>query len=137
MTAEKAMSKACHHEEEKKVTNKVEKLSEWPRLLCFELPEYQKIKNDGSFQFKKGTYISEYGQEWTVEGEWWNGQPHGVCIVESDFARGVTTFTQGKEHGGPSWCQIRESGKRVSLEYLHYGECQGIQRAYNEDKSEM
>ena len=73
MTAEKAMSKACHHEEEKKVTNKVEKLSEWPRLLCFELPEYKKIKNDGSFQFKKGTYISEYGQEWTVEGEWWNG----------------------------------------------------------------
>jgi hypothetical protein len=71
-----------------------------------------------------------------VEGEWYRGQPHGVCIVESEFARGVTTFTHGKEHGGPSWCEIRENGKRVSFEYLHNGDCQGIQRAYNNEESE-
>ena len=51
-------------------------------------------------QFKKDTYRISIGTEWTVEGEWLNGVPHGVCIVESEYVRGVTTFTHGKERGG-------------------------------------
>jgi hypothetical protein len=64
------------------------------------LPDVSEIKNDGSMQFKKDTYRTRYGSELTVEGEWLNGVPHGVCIVESEYVRGVTTFTHGKERGG-------------------------------------
>ena len=51
-------------------------------------------------QFKKDKYKIG-GTKWFVEGEWLNGVPHGVCIVESEHYRGVITFTHGKEHGGP------------------------------------
>ena len=51
-------------------------------------------------QFKKDTYKIPFYGEYTVEGEWLNGVPHGVCIVESEYVRGVTTFTHGKERGG-------------------------------------
>jgi hypothetical protein len=64
------------------------------------MPDVSEIKNDGSMQFKKDAYTSG-GIEYTVEGEWLNGVPHGVCIVDSKDYRGVTTFTHGKEHGGP------------------------------------
>jgi hypothetical protein len=67
------------------------------------VPDVSEIKN-GSMQFKKDTYlVVEETVEITVEGEWLNGVPHGVCIVESDYARGVITFTHGKTHGGPTW----------------------------------
>ena len=54
-------------------------------------------------QFKKDTYLVNEREEITVEGEWLNGVPHGVCIVESEDCRGVITFTHGKPHGGPRW----------------------------------
>jgi hypothetical protein len=47
------------------------------------LPDVSEIKNDGSMQFKKDKYLVE-GKEGTVEGEWLNGVPHGICIVESE-----------------------------------------------------
>ena len=55
---------------------------DWPQLPCFDIPEVSSIKCDGSMQFKKDTQIED-GEEWTVEGEWLNGVPHGVCIVEN------------------------------------------------------
>lgn len=44
-------------------------------------------------QFKKDKY-----EKWdSVEGEWLNGKPHGVCIVEELYTgRGITTFTHGE-----------------------------------------
>ena len=45
-------------------------------------------------QFKKDTHFAD-GIEWTVEGDWLNGVPHGVCIVDSEFNIGVVTFTHG------------------------------------------
>ena len=51
-------------------------------------------------QFKKDNHIED-GIEYTVEGEWLNGVPHGVCIVDSKYTRGVITFTHGKRQGGP------------------------------------
>ena len=62
-------------------------------------------------QFKKDTYILER-RELTVEGEWLNGVPHGVCIVDSEYARGVITFTDGKIQGGPSWMEYKDTGMR-------------------------
>ena len=52
-------------------------------------------------QFKKDKHIMFGDEEWTVEGEWLNGVPHGVCIVDSQYFRGIITFTHGKIHGGP------------------------------------
>ena len=35
-------------------------------------------------QFKKDTYYVDFIiGEYTVEGEWLNGVPHGICIVEN------------------------------------------------------
>jgi hypothetical protein len=51
-------------------------------------------------QFKKDKYIHNE-IEYTVEGEWLNGVPHGVCIIDSASLRGLYTFTFGKLHGGP------------------------------------
>ena len=52
------------------------------------MPDASDIKFDGKMQFKKDKYIL-YGKEHTVEGEWLNGVPHGVCIFESKDIRGV------------------------------------------------
>ena len=52
-------------------------------------------------QFKKDKHIIFGDVECTVEGEWLNGVPHGVCIVDSEYLRGIVTFTHGKMHGGP------------------------------------
>jgi hypothetical protein len=54
-------------------------------------------------QFMKDKYIVLGDVECTVEGEWLNGVPHGVCIYETEYTRGIMTFTHGKIHGGPSW----------------------------------
>ncbi len=32
-------------------------------------------------QFKKDKYILDE-EEYTIEGEWLNGVPHGVCIID-------------------------------------------------------
>ena len=64
-------------------------------------------------QFKKDKY--KIGRtEYTVEGEWLNGVPHGVCIVEHEYERGVTTFTHGKQRGGLKWWEYKEDGTRYS-----------------------
>jgi hypothetical protein len=67
-------------------------------------------------QFKKDKYIHN-GIEYTVEGEWLNGVPHGVCIIDSENHRGVYTFTHGDRNGGPYWFEAKESGNRHSYEY--------------------
>ena len=33
--------------------------------------------------FKKDKFVDEDGDEWTVEGEWLDGVPHGICIFEN------------------------------------------------------
>ncbi len=57
------------------------------------------MKFDGSHIFKKDTVTNEYGFECTVEGEWLNGVPHGICIMDSLDCRGVITFVHGKMIG--------------------------------------
>ncbi len=84
---------------------------DWPHLPCYDIPDVSSIKCDGSMQFKKDTHIVK-GIEWTVEGEWLNGVPHGVCIVDSEYYRGVFSFTHGQRHGGPSWLEIKDTGIR-------------------------
>jgi hypothetical protein len=68
-----------------------------------------------------------------IEGEWLNGVPHGICIIENDKARGVVTYTHGKGHGGPQWIQSKETGQRLSVEYNNDGKSQGIVRNYCND----
>jgi hypothetical protein len=55
----------------------------WPHLPCFDIPDLSLIKCDGTMQFKKDTFFVYGDMEWTVEGEWLNGLPHGICIIES------------------------------------------------------
>ena len=64
-------------------------------------------------QFKKDKYIIDE-EEFTVEGEWLNGVPHGVCIIDSKYRRGVYTFTHGKPEGGPAWWEDKDNGIRQS-----------------------
>ncbi len=83
-------------------------------------------------QFKKDKYFyNRY--EYIVEGEWLNGVPHGVCIIDREDIRGLYTFTHGKYHGGPAWLEIKDYGRRVSWEYNDNGECKGIFREYCSD----
>ena len=50
-----------------------------------------------------------------VEGEWLNGVPHGVCIIENEESKGIITFSQGK-HCGPQWFDSKVPGNRYTLE---------------------
>ena len=68
-----------------------------------------------------------------MEGEWLNGVPHGVCIVESQDHRGVSTFTHGKQHGGPGWQENKKDGTRRSWEINDNGETKGVFREYYSD----
>jgi hypothetical protein len=62
-----------------------------------------------------------------VEGEWLNGVPNGVCIVDGEKIRGVVTFTNGKLSGGPMWYEDKALGLRISLEYSSLdGKVKGI-----------
>jgi hypothetical protein len=74
---------------------------------------------DGKIQFKKDKIII-FGQEGTVEGEWLNGEPHGICIFENQGARGVFTFTHGKPEGGACWLERKDDGTRHSSEHFDY-----------------
>ncbi len=71
-----------------------------------------------------------------MEGEWLNGLPHGICIIEDQEGRGVTTFVHGKING-PSWVELKEDGTRTSFEYMNEydGEPKGFFRGYASDKS--
>jgi hypothetical protein len=100
------------------------------------LPDLSKIKYDGSIQFKKDTHVY-YGEKYTIEGEWLNGVPHGICIIENENMRGVFTFNKGKTDGGPIWYEMKASGHRLSLEYgdIEYKNHKGYFRSYNSDRS--
>ncbi len=53
-----------------------------------------------------------------MEGEWLNGLPHGICIIEDKDSRGVATFVHGKQNG-PLWLEFKQEGKRISSEYIN------------------
>ena len=118
-------------EEEKK--NEEDHKPQYPHLPCFDLPEMSQIWLDGKIQFKKDKFIL-FGKEATVEGEWLNGKPHGICIYENEYSRGVMTFTHGKVDGGPCWNEIKEDGTRESCEYFDEEDPKGLGREYNNDK---
>ncbi len=81
-------------------------------------------------QFKKDTYIVE-DEKFSVEGEWLNGLPHGVCIVDNEYYRGVFTFTNGKWLGGPWWMEYKDTGFRESVEYFNNeNKSRGLRRRY-------
>ena len=70
-----------------------------------------------------------------MEGEWLNGVPHGLCIVDSKNYRGVITFVHGKEIG-PRWIESKGYGIRFSYEYYTgNGDAKGLYRDYTSDKS--
>jgi hypothetical protein len=88
---------------------------------------------DGKIQFKKDKFIV-LGEEATVEGEWLNGKPHGICIYENEYSRGVMTITHGNPDGGPCWVEKKEDGTRASNEYFYQKNAKGLIRMYNNDK---
>jgi hypothetical protein len=53
-------------------------------------------------------------KETTVEGEWLDGKPHGICLFENEGSRGVMTFTNGNPYGAPYWIESKVNGKRFS-----------------------
>jgi hypothetical protein len=65
-----------------------------------------------------------------VEGEWLNGVPHGICIIESHDGRGVMVFTHGKPDGGPCWAEIKDEDAIVSAENGGKVVNRGIMRLY-------
>ena len=91
------------------------------------MPDASDIKFDGKMQFKKDKYIYDE-EEITVEGEWLNGVPHGVCIIDREDRRGFYTFTHGKPYGGPAWWENKDDGRRFSWEFDDNDECKGIYR---------
>jgi len=58
----------------------------------------------------------EDGEKFTVEGEWLNGVPHGICIIENELMRGIIVFNKGKINGAPGWMEFKENGLRASFE---------------------
>jgi hypothetical protein len=70
-----------------------------------------------------------------VEGEWLDGVPHGICIVEDKYDRGIMIFTHGKLNGGPSWFEIKDDGERKSFKNFYGTGPKGLVRVYNSDKA--
>ena len=104
--------------------------SSFLHLPSQKLPDISDIWYDGKLQFKKDVHTMQNGESFTVEGEWMDGVPHGVCIVENEKNRGVLTFTKGKEHGGPKWLEGKVEGFVGSYEYVENGLPRGVFRAY-------
>jgi hypothetical protein len=71
-----------------------------------------------------------------VEGEWLNGVPHGICIVENEEGRGIAVFNHGKPDGAPGWIELKDNGERISFEYADENP-RGVFRMYNSDKEEF
>lgn len=95
-----------------------------------------KIWFDGSIQFKKGEYVDQFGQELIVEGEWLNGVPHGLCIVEGDSLRGIIAFTKGRYDGQPMWVEDKGDRTRISYQYFDPIQAKGLMRFYKNDSNE-
>ena len=72
-----------------------EESTAYPRLPCFHDQPSSQLTRYGMYVFKKDTYKVKGMEEWVVEGEWLEGKPHGVCIYEDEYERGVATFTRG------------------------------------------
>ena len=66
-----------------------------PFQSFFDLPEISSMKYDGRQVFKKDKFTTEDGIECTVEGEWLDGVPNGICIFDAEKNRGIITFTKG------------------------------------------
>ena len=96
-----------NQEEEKKGVDDG-KAADKPKLAnlrCYDFPDFSKIRYDGTIQFKKDFYEIQFDGsrcKLTVEGEWQNGKPHGICIVTHRRFRGIMTFSHGITDG-PAW----------------------------------
>ena len=98
-------------------------------------PSIEEFKFSDKFVFKKAKHPVKFlGGDYEVEGPWVDGKPHGVCIVEGQYTRGVGTFTHGQLHGGPCWRHWIEYGGRDTLESMRHGQPVGIGRGYRSDK---
>ena len=71
----------------------------------------------------------------TVEGEWLNGVPHGICIAENEELRGVMIFNNGKMDGLPGWGENKKDGTRLSYEYVDDKDPKGLVRIYYSDNN--
>ena len=70
-----------------------------------------------------------------VEGEWLNGVPHGICIVEDHQARGVLVFTHGNPKGAPGWIENKAEEAILSFEKGNEPGNRGIIRMYENLKN--
>jgi hypothetical protein len=70
-----------------------------------------------------------------VEGEWLNGVPHGICIVEDHQARGVFVFTHGNPKGAPGWLENKNEEIILSMEKIDEAGNRGIRRIYKNLKN--
>ena len=86
--------------------------------------------------FKKDKF-KVFGKEATIEGEWLNGKPHGICIFEDEDSRGVMIFENGNPFGKPGWVETKKDGKRYSYEYFDDKNPKGISRVYYNDKDKF
>ena len=90
-------------------------ISDWPHLPYFDAPEFSSLKYDGKRQFKKDKFIDEDDVERTIEGEWIDGVPNGICIYENKYARGIITFTRGKNMVGLLGIKIKRTVKDIQF----------------------
>jgi len=63
-----------------------------------------------------------------------NGKPHGICIFENEYLRGIMIYTHGNPFGAPSWHEYKKNGIRRSQEYFSDKNPMGIIRLYFNDK---
>ena len=99
------------------------------------MPDISQIWFDGKIQFKKDEYIFENGSKYIVEGEWLNGVPHGICIVENHEGRGVLVFTHGNPNGAPGWAELKNEPIIMSMEKTSEAGNKGIIRLYKNLKN--
>ena len=61
--------------------------------------------------------------------------PHGICIVESEEARGVIIFNNGNIDGLPTWFENKKDGTRGSYENFDVIDPKGLIRIYCSDNN--
>jgi hypothetical protein len=102
------------------------------------LPEFSKIRHDGTLQFKEDAYeIRLYGKinKILVHGEWLNGKPHGICIVRKRHFIGIMTFTNGVNNG-PGWIDGGNAWSFSKYDNREEGFDFGLVRYYNGENCE-